>query len=151
MTIDAEVQSLRQVPMFRDIDPSRLKLLAFTSERIHFSEGQRFFRQGDAADAAYVILDGRADVVLSNPAGEVKVAELGRNALVGEMGILSDAPRSATVVATEPSSVLRIDKRVFLELLSQFPQMSIAVMRELASRLERTNAQLVSRSAPRSV
>ena len=151
MTIDTEVQSLRQVPMFRDIDASRLKLLAFTSERIHFAKGQRLFAQGDAADAAYVLLDGRADVVLDNPAGPVKVAELGRNALVGEMGILSDSPRSATVVATESSSALRIDKRVFFDLLSQFPQMSIAIMRELATRLERTNAQLVARSAPRAM
>jgi CRP-like cAMP-binding protein len=79
------------------------------------------------------------------------VAELGRNALVGEMGILSDAPRSATVVATEAVTALRIDKSVFLELLAQFPQMAIAVMRELASRLERTNAQLVSRAAPKPV
>lgn len=151
MTLDTEVLSLRQVPMFRDIDPSRLKLLAFTSERIQFSPGQRFFSQGDAADAAYVILDGKADVVLTNAGADVKVAELGRNALVGEMGILSDTPRSATVVASEASAALRIDKRVFLELLTQFPQMSIAVMRELASRLERTNAQLVQRSAPRPV
>jgi CRP-like cAMP-binding protein len=147
MTLDTEVQSLRQVPMFRDIDPSRLKLLAFTSERIHFGNGQRFFSQGDAADAAYVILEGCAEVLLDSPSGPVKVAELGRNALVGEMGILSDSPRSATLVATEPTSALRIDKRVFLELLNQFPQMSIAVMRELASRLERTNAQILARVA----
>ena len=52
MTLDTEVQSLRQVPMFRGIDPSRLKLLAFTSERIQFAPGQRFFGQGDAADVA---------------------------------------------------------------------------------------------------
>lgn len=145
MTIEAEVQSLRQVPMFRGIEPSRLKLLAFTSERISFAAGQKFFSQGDAADAAYVILDGRADVVLETKDGPLKVAELGRNALVGEMGILSENPRSATIVATDPSSALRIDKRVFLDLLTQFPQMSIAVMRELANRLERTNAQLSAR------
>jgi CRP-like cAMP-binding protein len=152
MTLDSEVQSLRQVPMFKDIDMSRLKLLAFTSERIHFSKGQRFFAQGDAADAAYVILDGKAEVVLSAAGGgEIKVAELGRNALVGEMGILSDTPRSATVIASEASSALRIDKRVFLELLMQFPQISIAVMRELASRLERTNAQLLARPVARPV
>lgn len=142
MTLETEVQSLRQVPMFRGIEPSRLKLLAFTSERISFAKGQKLFSQGDAADAAYVILDGKADVVLDSKEGQLKLAELGRNALVGEMGILSDSPRSATVVASEPSSALRIDKRVFLDLLAQFPQMSIAVMRELASRLERTNAQL---------
>lgn len=142
MTLETEVQSLRQVPMFREIDPARLKLLAFTSERVKFAEGQRFFSQGDAADAAYVILEGRADVLLRTPGGEIKVAELGSNAIVGEMGIIGDSPRSATIVAAEPATALRIDKRVFLELLAQFPQMALAVMRELAGRLERTNAQL---------
>jgi CRP-like cAMP-binding protein len=146
MTLETEVQSLRQVPMFRDIDPARLKLLAFTSERVQFSDGQRFFSQGDASDAAYVILDGRASVLLGTPGGEIKVAELGQNALVGEMGILADNPRSATIMAAQPTTALRIDKRVFLELLAQFPQMALAVMRELANRLERTNAQLAAQS-----
>jgi CRP-like cAMP-binding protein len=63
------------------------------------------------------------------------------------MGILSDTPRSATITAAEPTTALRIDKRVFLELLAQFPQMALAVMRELAQRLERTNAQLVAQSS----
>jgi CRP-like cAMP-binding protein len=147
MTLETEVQSLRQVPMFRDVDPARLKLLAFTSERVQFAGGQRFFSQGDPSDAAYVILDGRASVLLNTPGGEIQVAELGSNALVGEMGILSDTPRSATIMAAEPTTALRIDKRVFLELLAQFPQMSLAIMRELAKRLERTNAQLVAQSS----
>lgn len=146
MTLETEVQSLKQVPMFREIDPARLKLLAFTSERVSFDEGQKFFSQGDGADAAYVILQGKADVAIETPQGELKVAELGQNALVGEMGILSDSPRSATIIAAAPTTALRIDKRVFLELLTQFPQMSIAVMRELASRLEKMNAQLARQS-----
>jgi CRP-like cAMP-binding protein len=146
MTLESEVQSLRQVPMFRDIDPARLKLLAFTSERVQFAEGQRFFSQGDPSDAAYVILDGSASVLLNTPGGEIKVAELGQNALVGEMGILAENPRSATIMADQTTTALRIDKRVFLELLAQFPQMSLAVMRELANRLERTNAQLAAQS-----
>jgi len=146
MTLEAEVQTLRQVPMFKDIDPARLKLLAFTSERVQFADRQRFFSQGDASDSAYVILEGRADVLLTTPTGEVKVAELESNALVGEMGILSDTPRSATIMASQPTTALRIDRRVFLELLAQFPQMALAVMRELAKRLEQTNAKLVAKS-----
>jgi CRP-like cAMP-binding protein len=147
MTLETEVQSLRQVPMFRDIDPARLKLLAFTSDRVQFASGQRFFSQGDPSDAAYVILDGQANVLLNTPNGEIQVAAVSGNALVGEMGILSDTPRSATIVASAPTTALRIDKRVFLELLAQFPQMSLAIMRELAQRLERTNAQLVAQSS----
>jgi CRP-like cAMP-binding protein len=146
MTLEAEVQTLRQVPMFKDIDPARLKLLAFTSERVQFADRQRFFSQGDASDSAYVILEGRADVLLTTPTGEIKVAELESNALVGEMGILSDTPRSATIMASQPTTALRIDRRVFLELLAQFPQMALAVMRELAKRLEQSNAKLVAKS-----
>ena len=144
MTLEAEVQSLKQIPMFREVDPARLTLLAFTSERVRFSPGQTFFSQGDPSDAAYVILEGGADVTLATPGGMLRVAQLGRNALVGEMGILSDAPRSATVTASDLTTALRIDKQIFFELLNQFPQMSIAVMRELAKRLERTNAQLAA-------
>src|SRR5215208_3036034 len=79
MTLETEVQSLRQIPMFRDMDPARLKLLAFTSERVQFADGQRFFSQGDPSDAAYVILEGRATVLLNSPSGEIKVAALGQH------------------------------------------------------------------------
>lgn len=142
MTLETEVQTLRLVPMFKDIDAARLKLLAFTSERVNFAPGQRFFSQGDAGDAAYVILEGVAHVLLETPNGQLKVAEFGRNDLVGEMAVLAETPRSATVTAQGEVIALRIDKHVFVELLSQFPQMAVAVMRELAKRLERTNARL---------
>ncbi len=147
MTLETEVQALRQVPMFREIDPARLKLLAFTSERVMFSSGQHFFAQGDPSDAAYVLLQGKANVVIQTPNGPLQVAQFSSNDLLGEMGILSDSPRSASIVADGDVTALRIDKRVFLELLGQFPQMSVAVMRELAKRLERTNAKLAELSA----
>lgn len=148
MTLDTEVMSLRQVPLFKEVDPSRLKLLAFTSERVHFEAGQTFFERGDASDAAYLILEGSAAVSIDGPQGAVRLALLGANALVGEMGILADQPRSATVTAEEPVNALRIDRSVFLELLAQFPQISIAVMRVLALRLEQTNRQLARSGAP---
>ncbi|MDR7037460.1 CRP-like cAMP-binding protein [Methylobacterium sp. BE186] len=142
MTLDAEVLSLRQVPLFREVEPARLKLLAFTSERVHFEPGQRFFAQGDIADAAYLILEGSAAVSIEGAQGPFRLALLTENALVGEMGILADQPRSATVTAETATTALRVDRGVFLELLGQFPQISIAVMRELALRLEQTNQAL---------
>ncbi|MFC0218101.1 CRP-like cAMP-binding protein [Pseudochelatococcus lubricantis] len=142
MTLETEVQVLRRVPMFRGLDKGRLKLLAFTSERVSFPGGQILFNRGDTSDAAYVILDGRADALLDTPAGAFKVAEFGAHDIVGEMGVLADTPRTATVRAATDLLVLRIDKQVFLELLNQFPQISIAVMRELAHRLERTTIRL---------
>jgi len=142
MTLDTEVSSLRQVPLFREVEPARLKLLAFTSERVHFEPGQRFFSRGDSSDAAYVILEGRAEVSIDGPAGPVRLALLGADALVGEMGILAEQPRSATVTAETAVTALRIDRGGFLELLAQFPQISIALMRVLDTRLEQTNQAL---------
>ncbi len=147
MTLDTEVSSLQQVPLFREVEPARLKLLAFASERIHFDPDQLFFAQGDASDAAYLILEGAAAVSIPGASGPVRLALLGANALVGEMGILADQPRSATVTAEGQTMALRIDRAVFLELLAQFPQIGIAVMRELALRLEQTNQQLAQARA----
>ena len=86
--IQQEVAMLRRIPLFARVDPAKLKLLAFTSERVAFNEGQELFHQGDDGDAAYVILNGDADVLVDTPEGEVSVAQLHKNAFVGEIAIL---------------------------------------------------------------
>jgi len=70
------------------------------------------------------------------------VAKLGRNAIVGEIAILCDVPRTATVKAKSELVTLRISKELFFKLITEFPQMGIEIMRVLADRLERTTHQL---------
>jgi CRP-like cAMP-binding protein len=142
--LDVEVRSLRAVPMFKDIETARLKLIAFTSERLNFPEGAPLFRQGEPSDSAYVIIEGAADVVLETPTGPLAVAELGRNSLVGEMGVITGSPRSASIVARSGVTALRMPKEVFLGMLAEFPPLAMAVMRDLAKRLEATNARLAA-------
>ena len=146
MNLDTEVSLLRQVPMFAGVEPSRLKLLAFASERVRFAAHERVFRQGDPSDSAYVILEGAAEVTLDTAAGPLVVARLGRNAVLGEMGVLRDAPRSADVSAATEMVALRISRDVFFDLLREFPTMAISVMRDLAKRLDQTNARLAALS-----
>lgn len=142
MSLNEEVEVLRRIPLFSKIEPSKLKLLAFTSERVTFHAGQDVFRQGDVGDSAYIILDGTADVIIGSPTGEIVVAHVGRNDFVGEIAILCDVPRTATVRATSELVTLAISKELFFRLITEFPQMAIEIMRELAHRLENTNAQL---------
>ncbi|MBL8838728.1 MAG: cyclic nucleotide-binding domain-containing protein [Alphaproteobacteria bacterium] len=142
MSIKEEVDILRNIPLFAKLEPAKLKLLAFTSERLTFAPGQPLFNQGDAGDAAYVIIDGEADVLVDTAAGKTRVATLGRNAIVGEIAILCDVPRTATVLANSPLTVLRIAKDTFFRLVTEFPQMAVEIMRELALRVERMNTQL---------
>ena len=142
MSLNEEVDLLRQIPLFSNVEPSKLKLLAFTSERVTFGPGQVMVQQGDIGDAAYIIIDGDADVLVDTPDGQIKVATVGRNAIIGEIAILCDVPRTATVQAKSQLVTLRITKDLFFRLVNEFPQMAIEIMRELARRLERTTAQL---------
>ncbi|HEX2430258.1 MAG TPA: cyclic nucleotide-binding domain-containing protein [Aestuariivirgaceae bacterium] len=142
MILKDEVELLRRVPLFAGVEPSKLKLLAFTSDRMSFEAGQTLFEQGDPGDAAYVVLNGSAEVLVNRAGSQIKVADLEKNAIVGEIAILCDVPRTATVRAQDRLETLRISKDQFLRLLAEFPDMAIEIMRVLADRLGRTTAEL---------
>lgn len=142
MSLHEEVELLRNIPMFAKIEPSKLKLLAFTSERLTFRDGEILFRQGDPGDAAYIIVSGRAAVIVDTPGGQLRVAELKKNDFVGEIAILCDVPRTATIAATSELTALKISKDLFFRLVTEFPQMAVEIMRVLAQRLEKTTTDL---------
>jgi CRP-like cAMP-binding protein len=142
MSLKEEYELLRRVPYFAEIEPAKLKLLAFMSERVAFDPGKRLFRQGDPGDAAYLIISGEAEVTRETPAGPVLLATLGANEIVGDMAILGNVPRNATVGAKGRLVTLRISKEPFMRMVREFPSMAVAMMQELAERLASTNDQL---------
>ena len=147
MNLNEEVELLKGVPIFAKMEPARLKLLAFTSERMNFAEGQEVCHQGDPGDTMYVILGGIADVLIDTPGGQIAVAELKKNNFFGDIAILCDVPRTATIKASEPLSTLMIKKDMFYRLVAEIPEMAIEVMRALAYRLEDTNQKLRAATA----
>ena len=147
MSLNEEVELLRNIPMFANIEPSKLKLLAFTSERMAFKDGDVLFRQGEPGDSAYVIIGGEADVIVDTPKGPLTVAKLKRNDIVGEIAILCDVPRTATIKAASKLEAMVIAKDLFFRLVMEFPQMAVEIMRELARRLDATNRKLTAKSA----
>jgi CRP/FNR family cyclic AMP-dependent transcriptional regulator len=142
MNLNEEVELLKGVPIFSKVEPAKLKLLAFTSERMNFAAGQELFHQGDQGDAMYVILGGVADVLIDSQGGQIAIAELQKNGFVGEIAILCDVPRTATIKARESLSTLKISKDTFYRMVGEFPTMAIEMMRELAHRVEDTNKKL---------
>jgi CRP/FNR family transcriptional regulator, cyclic AMP receptor protein len=147
MSLKEEYEVLRRVPFFAEIEPSKLKLLAFMSERVAFDPGMRLFRQGDPGDAAYLIIAGEAEVIAETPAGPLVLATLGAHEIVGEMAILGNVPRAATVRAKDRLITLRISKEPFMRMVREFPSMAVAMMQELAERLAATNNQLSAAQA----
>ena len=142
MSLNKEVEVLRDVPLFSKIDHTQLKLLAFTSENLIYQDGQFLFREGEKGYAAYILLKGKVAVFIETEKGPVEVARLKRGDVVGEISILCDVPRTASVKTVESVQTLKVTKDTFIQLLTEFPAIAIEIMRELASRLNKTNMQL---------
>lgn len=143
MSIIDEVEALRRVPYFATMDPVKLKLLAFASDRFQMPAGGVICRQGDPGDAAYILLEGEAEVVVTTEDGKrLTIAHVPRNTFLGEMAVLRNTPRNATVIAASPITALKVGKDAFFQLMRDVPQLALEVMRELAERVEDTTAKL---------
>ncbi|MDH3452818.1 MAG: cyclic nucleotide-binding domain-containing protein [Gammaproteobacteria bacterium] len=142
MSLEEEAKMLRNIGLFAHLDPSKLKLLAFTSHWLKFQPGEELCHEGDPGDSAYIITDGTAEVLVDSEAGPVLIAVRGKNEVIGEMSILCDTPRTATVRAKETCFALSVSKDVFMQLLKGSPELSVQIIRTLANRLEESTAKL---------
>ena len=147
MGLAQEVEILKRIPLFANIDPAKLKLMCFASERMTFKDNEVLCRQGETGDSAFIILDGAADVQVDSPDGPMSVATLTKNDIVGEIAILCDVPRTATVAAKGELVTLKVTKEFFFSMIKDFPEIAVEIMRVLAHRLEVTTRELLAARA----
>lgn len=147
MSLNQTVDAMREVAMFRSIDPKQLRLIAFMGETLTYRSGERLFEQGDEGDAAYVIIEGEVDVLIPTERGETSVAILGPKEIFGEMAVLCDQRRSTAIAARTDLTVLRLDRTTIMRLLSEFPDISLELIRTLAHRLEDANVKIAAARA----
>lgn len=138
MQLTETVAVLRGIPLFASFDPSKLKLLAFSSTYLTLDPDEVLFYEGEPADSVYLIDEGEANIYTGSGEQEVKVAKIGKHGLVGEMAIFRDAPRSATIRAAGRLNVLKIDGEVFLRVVTEHPDAALTVMRILSDKLAAT-------------
>ncbi len=144
MHLAEETDLLRNIPMFALLDASKLKLLAFTSERIVYEDGETLFYVGDSADCAYVIMEGAVDIITETEKGPLQTFTLRENKLIGEMALLNNAPRYATLVANGQLTLLKITEKMFRLLLRENPDFAMDVMRQLTDKLALAHREVES-------
>lgn len=142
MSLEQEVELIRQFPIFSKIQPAMQKLLCFSSERLTYDAGQVMFNAGDAADAAYIIIDGSVEISVPTPSGPIIVNTLGKNELLGEIAIFGEVPRTATAKALSKLETLKISKDLFIKVIRENPDAAIELIKILAGRLANTTSQL---------
>ena len=140
--LNEDIEIMRGVPLLAGMKPDKLKLLAYLSELVIYREGDVVFRQGEPGEQAYLIYEGTARVVRESADGPVQINELGPFELFGELAIVGDTNRTATVVAGSELKVLCLSKEVFLRLLHQNPEAGIKIMKILVNRLLRAEHKL---------
>ena len=142
MSLEQEVELIRQFPIFSKIQPAMQKLLVFSSERLKYDAGQVMFNAGDMGDAAYIVIDGAIEISVPTPGGPIVVNKLGRNDIIGEIAIFGDVPRTATAKALNRVETLKISKELFTKVIRENPDAALELIRVLAARLANTTNQL---------
>ncbi len=141
MTLNEESNFLGKVPLFQELEPSRLKLLAFTSEMVNFQNGEILFKAGEPGDCAYVIMSGEVEILSSVDEVSV-VGVLQINQIFGELALLNDEPRSATLRAKGDLKVMKISESLFMELIRESSGLALNVVRQLSQKLAVSHQQV---------
>jgi CRP-like cAMP-binding protein len=122
------------VPLFADLSPADLKqVAAATGERLH-ADGDIIAQEGDPGEELYIITSGAVRVLAG--ADKAEVARRGPGEYVGEMAIISQEPRMASLVAAGEVRLLSLERAAFEEVLRERPEAALAVMRVLIARLK---------------
>jgi CRP/FNR family cyclic AMP-dependent transcriptional regulator len=136
---------LKAVPLFASFPDDQLRVLVTMVTRRSAPRGSTIMAAGDPTDSLYIVISGRLKVMMGDADGkEVILTILGPGEFFGEMGLIDDEPRSASVVAIEPCELLSIAKRDFKKCLSDNFEMTMAVMRGLVRRLREADRKIGS-------
>ncbi|HEY9839575.1 MAG TPA: cyclic nucleotide-binding domain-containing protein [Candidatus Obscuribacterales bacterium] len=102
-----------------------------------YQTGDTLFREGETGDRVFFIMSGRVQISKTLANGEVlELAVLGEGDIVGEMAVLTDRPRSATVTAIDPTEVMEVARDNFLASMEQQPKLAISFLKLLARRIQ---------------
>ncbi len=145
ITLDKIIAALADSPLFTSLDAAELAEIGGITEVARLNSGQYVYRQGEAADAWYVVFEGRAEVDQRAATGATRtIATLEKGSLFGEIAVLDGSPRPATVLAIEPMSVFRFRRDAFDALLQEGSLAAYKLVAAMARLLSERHRQLTN-------
>lgn len=137
MTLETDVGCLKRLPLFQSLPGPRLKLVALMGEKLRFSDGELMASEGEPPDGVFVVLEGEVELAHENADGRSKRFLLAEGSIIGDVPMLCGKTYAGKVTAKGDVAALRLPKDLFFELLETIPDFSMALSRDLASRLYR--------------
>src|SRR5437588_2391403 len=138
-----KLELLRRVPLFATLAADHLAAIAEAAEPVHFSPGETVFREGEYSNSCYVVSSGHASAAREHPAGRaITLARFGPGDVFGELAMLDDERRSATVQALDELDAIKIPGGVMRRLLRERPEIAVRMVVSLGQKLRQTNERL---------
>ena len=144
MSIEDDIAFLERVPTLSLLGREALRILAIGAESRYVHDGDVLFREGEIADAGYVVQEGSFTLASDDSRGGVAPVTVGPGALLGELALLTETVRLATATATEPSAVIRIPRKLFLKMLEGYPDAARRLREVIASRTREAMQDIAS-------
>jgi CRP/FNR family cyclic AMP-dependent transcriptional regulator len=138
MAREQYLQHLAAVPLFRGLTTKELRDIARATVELDIEQGKEFVTQGDVGREAFIIVEGTADAIRNGK----MIGELGPGACVGELALLDHGPRTASVVAATPLTVLVLGPREFNGVLDEVPTLNHKLLEALAGRVRELDARI---------
>jgi CRP-like cAMP-binding protein len=135
MSLEDDISFFERVPTLALLGREPLRILAIGAENRYVHEGDILFREGETADAGYVVQEGSFTLTCERFTGGQSVI-VGPGALLSELALLTETVRLVTATATEPSAVVRIPRKLFLKMLEGYPDAARRLREVLAMRAE---------------
>jgi CRP-like cAMP-binding protein len=137
---EQNMEFLRKVRLFSELDDRALREVANAAVEQRWEKGQEIVRQGESGVGAFIIRSGKVEIVRDHQGRTEKMRDLGPGQFFGEMALLDEFPRSATVRAIEPTTCLQITRWHFRGILESHPEIALTLLPMLTKRLRAAEA-----------
>ncbi len=133
MALEDDIGILAGVAIFDAFTQEQLRLLAFGTERLRFTNGKELYREGAKADCAFVVVSGTVALVRDGEDGRSVLSQCGPGAILGELALIADTRRLTTAVASGDVEVMRLNRSLFRRILEEYPEVAVALHRRLTA------------------
>ena len=143
ISIPDKILYLRKIHIFQGLSVSELAAVASVTEMVVYPTGETVIKEGDSGDTMYLIIKGEVAVLQTRGENrEIEIDRLGEGNYFGEMALLDDIPRSATIHTEQESHMLVLHKLEFTEIVREYPQIALQISKELSRRLRKQEEKL---------
>jgi CRP-like cAMP-binding protein len=144
LALEEDIQTLSGVRLLESFTKEQLRLIAFGAENLNFGAGQELYHEGDPAETAFIITHGSVRLFRDQDGRQVTVGLVGPGAMLGEIALITETRRLTSAVAEVDTYAIRLNRKMFLRILEEFPDLAVVLHRRIAedfhalvSRIER--------------